>query len=87
MGLEMFYSTLKNYSSKPFSLVDVSFGRPIKLLKEKPIEVRCIWDPLTNSIHLESDFYGPDGKLMDTRTHFSSQVEWVEEQIEPIKIR
>ncbi|MHA1911101.1 MAG: 4'-phosphopantetheinyl transferase superfamily protein, partial [Candidatus Kariarchaeaceae archaeon] len=86
MGLEMFYSTLKNYSSKPFSLVNISFGRPIKLLKDKPIEVRCIWDPLTDTLKLESDFYGPDGLLLDTRTHFTSEVEWVEGEVEKIKV-
>ena len=45
---------------------------PIKLLRNKPIEIRI--KASGGKIELESDFIGPKGVKLKTRTHFSSDM-------------
>ncbi|HUT85721.1 MAG TPA: SDR family NAD(P)-dependent oxidoreductase, partial [Elusimicrobiales bacterium] len=73
MGIETFFEVSKEFSGKNNNVLkNVHFSLPIKLLRDKPIEVKI--EVQGNKIELKSDFIGPKGVKLQTRTHFTAEV-------------
>ncbi|OGR65481.1 MAG: hypothetical protein A2X31_11815 [Elusimicrobia bacterium GWB2_63_22] len=78
MGLETFAEAAAVVTgAPPKALVNVRFAVPIKLLRNKPAEVKIKAFTLANGggveMRLESDFVSPKGlRLGQTRTHFKA---------------
>ncbi len=75
MGLELFAEALGRLSGHlPGGFEDVRFSLPIKLLRNRPIAVRCRAKK-SGELSIESDFITPQGlKLGGPRTHFSARL-------------
>jgi NAD(P)-dependent dehydrogenase (short-subunit alcohol dehydrogenase family)/acyl carrier protein len=72
MGIETFMeSGCLLFGKRVNSVKNVRFNLPIKLLRNKPVEILIKSDG--NKIELESDFIGPKGVKLKTRTHFTCQ--------------
>ncbi len=79
MGLEFFTEFVNYHGGKVTGMRSVVFSSPVKLPKDKPLEIFVIPEKVTglNSIKLtlKSKFIGPDGKqLGDLRPHFVAEI-------------
>jgi len=73
MGIETFFESANLLKgAKINSLKNVHFTLPIKLLRNKPIEVKV--KAQDDKIAIESDFIGPNGVKLKTRTHFNCEL-------------
>ncbi|MGC8728064.1 MAG: SDR family NAD(P)-dependent oxidoreductase [Elusimicrobiales bacterium] len=77
MGLEAFAETVISYTGKyPTRLSDVNFKLPIKLLKNKPVDIniRAVKENSTLEMLITSEFFNLKGvKMGDTRLHFTAR--------------
>ena len=84
MGVEMFAETaeLMFPGMTVTAMEDVTFDKPIKLLRGRPLDVRVIGEVMEErgekavvAVRVESDFINPRGvKMGDTRIHFTGKV-------------
>jgi NAD(P)-dependent dehydrogenase (short-subunit alcohol dehydrogenase family)/3-hydroxymyristoyl/3-hydroxydecanoyl-(acyl carrier protein) dehydratase len=76
MGLETFAETVYAFENiKPLSMKNIKFQLPVKLLKNKPIDIRIkAAKEETIKMQIESDFINSKGaKMGETRIHFLSE--------------
>lgn len=79
MGLELFTEFVNFHEGQVVGMRNVQFSSPVKLPKDKPIEIFVVPEQVTgmNSVKLtlKSKFIGPDGKqLGDLRNHFTAEI-------------
>jgi len=77
MGIETFAEAVIGFSGNyPLTLSNIRFKLPIKLLKNKPVDILIEADKNNSSIlmSIKSDFVNAKGvKMGDTRLHFSAE--------------